>query len=76
MLDPISPPYLPISPPHLAFISPTSPQVLAGSTMLDPNFLGLPAGTEGVPFLMAMVSPPYLPYISPYLPFLMAMVGA
>ena len=23
--------------------------------MLDPDFLGLPAGTEGVPFLMALV---------------------
>lgn len=32
-----------------------SVSVLAGSTMLDPDFLGLPAGTEGVPFLMAMV---------------------
>ena len=29
--------------------------LLAGSTMLDPDFLGLPAGTEGVPFLMALV---------------------
>jgi hypothetical protein len=32
-----------------------SVSVLAGSTMLDPDFLGLPAGTEGVPFLMALV---------------------
>ena len=32
-----------------------SVSVLAGSTMLDPDFLGLPPGTEGVPFLMALV---------------------
>jgi len=29
--------------------------VLSGSSMLDPDFLGLPTGTEGVPFLMALV---------------------
>ena len=29
--------------------------VLVGATMLDPDFLGLPAGVEGVPFLMACV---------------------
>jgi hypothetical protein len=55
LLPPISPPISPTSAPHLPHISPVSPQVLAGSTMLDPDFLGLPPGTEGVPFLMAMV---------------------
>jgi hypothetical protein len=32
-----------------------SVSVLVGATMLDPDFLGLPSGVEGVPFLMAVV---------------------
>jgi len=32
-----------------------SVSVLAGSSMLDPDFLSLPAGTQGIPFLMALV---------------------
>lgn len=32
-----------------------SVSVLTGSTMLDPDFLGLPPDTQGVPFLMALV---------------------